>query len=665
MKKLASLLACIVIFLVNIVLVWPLFQGGYTQQIGSIESVFIADARFIFENFPHLGWNPYWYTGFSFHLFYTPFLPFLMALLHFLFSSISIASWYRILIGFFYALTPVSFYFLVSYLTEKKRIGFLAALGYSFLPSISYLMPYVGGNGPWRLLTLILFGEGGHIVGLFFLPLALLFSIKAIRKASWKNVFWASFLIAWLALTNMIALIGFAVMFIVAWLVELMEGASLEKLIRAGLVFLFSFGLVAFWYNFSFIKASLVIGTGGVSGNVGSAYLPFLPLLFLLAPVFWVLATLGKKRVVKPALVAAGWVLIFFLAAFFWFNQGIMLLPQPNRYLPEMDMGVAFILAWLICLLIEKFVRRKILAAFFYILACLLILYSPLRYINKIWTLTAPHQDITQTSEYKVASWLKRNTQGERVYASGSSAFWLNTFPFSWQIPQVRGGNDGVANPWILDAVYQINTAENAPKGKGNEVAIWWLRIFNVSYLVVNFPASEEIFHDFLSPERFGQIEGVEEKFNLNGDVIYKIPLNRPSLAQVVKKTDFENLIEPKDAVDTDALEQYVDYIDGAPAGQAEFSWLDNNRAKIKATLQKNEAIGIQVTYDPGWKAFINGCKVPLKKDVLGFIFLEPENSGSMEIDLGYTRTGDVWLGYLITLATMIGLGFYWQRGVR
>jgi len=663
MKKiLTNFFAPGVIFLANAILVWPLFMGGYTQHIGSIESVFIADARFILENFPHLSWNPLWYAGFPFHLFYTPLLPALMTLLNFLVPVVSIASWYRILIGFFYALTPVSFYFLVSFLTERKSVGFLAALAYSFLPSLGYLLPAVGGEIPWRLLTLILYGEGGHIIGLFFLPLALIFFGKAISDASRKNVFLASLFTGLLALTNLIALIGFGVMLAVVLLVELLGGDWARKLGRASVVFLFSFGLVAFWFNFSFIKSSFSIGTGGVGGSVGDAYLRAFPAIFLLAPLFFIFAIIGKKKIFKPILIALGWILIFYTSAYFWFRNQTMLLPQPNRYLPEMDMGTALFLSWGVLLLIEKFLRKLVWAkGILYTLIIILILYSPFRYIKQAWDLTLPHQDISQTSEYKIASWLKNNTNGERVYATGSTAFWLNTFV---DVPQVRGGNDGVANPWIFHAVYQINTGENAPKGKEGEVAVWWLRVLNVSYLVVNFPDSKEIFHDFVMPEKFAKVEGVKEEIKLNGDVIYKTPLNQPSLAQVVSQTDFENLTEPKNAVDVDAIGRYVNYIDppspfGLRKDTVEFRWLGVGKAKIKADLKKDEGIGVQITYDPGWRAYIGRKQIQVKKDVIGFIFLDPKTSGEVEINLSYGRTWDVWFGYLLTILAIGGLLAY------
>lgn len=670
-QKKTIFISILIIFLANIALVWPLFLGGYTQQMGSIESVFIADARFILENFPHLSWNPYWYAGFPFHLFYTPLLPALMALLHFLVPAVSIASWYRILIGLFYALTPVSFYFLVRFLTGKSLVGFLAALVFSFLPSLSYLLPQVGGmagiyNGaPWRFLTLILFGEGGHIIGLFFLPLALLFFVKVLREGSRISILLTAILTAILALTNMIALIGFGVMLVIVLVVELMSGDALRKLTRATIAMLFSFGLSAFWFNLSFVKASLSIGTGGVAGGVGGAYLPLLPFIFLAVPVLFFVSLAARSEKFRLLLIAFGWVVVFFAAAYFWFNGQNMLLPQPNRYFPEMDMGVAIMVTVILSFILEHFFTSKltILRYAIYLVLAIGVFYWPWKYYQAVWNLSQPNTHIAQTAEYQTAQWLKEQTQGERIYASGTTAFWLNTFT---NIPQVRGGNDGVANPWILHGVYQINTGENAPKGKEGLPAIDWLRAFNVSYLVVNTPSSPVAYHDFKFPERFLKVAGVEEIGKVGGDVIYQVPLVQPSLAQVVKKTDFHNLRVLKNGVDIDNLEKYVNYVDGPAVRGAEFSWAGIGQAKIKAEVAEDEGVAVQVSYNPGWKAYLGNQSIPVKEDVLGFMFLEPGRVGKVEISLVYNRTWDVWLGYLVTFLALVGLFIYpklYQQG--
>lgn len=652
------------LLIINIILVWPLFKGGYTSELGSIESVFIADARFISENFPNLSWNPYWYTGFPFHLFYTPLLPYLMVFLHFLFVKVPLESWYRILIGFFYAATPVSVYFLGRYLLKNTAAGFLSGMIFAFAPTFGYLIFELFGTGeiyqfaPWRFLTLILYGEGGHIIGLFFLPLALLFTFKTLREGALLNYLVASAFIALVALTNIIALIALAIMLIIVFLVESMGQHWLRKMSRAFLLFLYSFGLVGFWYNLSFIKASLSIGTGTLGGGFGDIYFRFLPFLFLFIPVIFLFTILTKKENWKLPLILISWITLFFASAYFWFNKEIMLLPQPNRYLLEMDMAAAIFIAWGVLLGVSKIITQKLnfvsqVGIFFLGLLCL---FFPLQYWPRVWEVATKHPDITQTSEYRVASWLKNNTQGERVFATGSTAFWLNTFT---DIPQIRGGNDGLASPWILHGVYQINTGENAPVGKEAKTAISWLRIFNVSYLVVNTPESTEIFHDYKSPERFSESPDLIQLVDLKRDVVFKVPLLQPSLAQVVSKTNYFNLKALKNAVDYQALQDYLLYIDNNKLPGANFVWLKNGEAKITANIGKDQGIAVQIPYNQGWQAVNGQEQIAIKKDPLGFMYLDVKTMGEVEITLVWKRTWDMWWGYFLTLVTLLGFLAY------
>lgn len=655
------------LFAVNAFLVWPLFSGGYTSQMGSIESVFIADARFIAESLPNLSWNPYWYTGFPFHLFYTPLLPYLMVLLSKVFSSIPLESWYRILIGLFYAATPVSVYFLARYLLKNTAAGFLSGMVFAFVPTIGYLMPALSGNSeihklaPWRFLTLILYGEGGHVIGLFFLPLVLLFAFKTLRYGTFRNYLTASIFIALVALTNIISLIGLALMLVIVFVIESLGQDWLKKISRAFLLFLFSLGLVSFWYNFSFTGASLSIGTGGASGSLGDVYFRFLPFIFLLFPLVFLFTVMAKRETWKLPLITLSWVVLFFTSAYLWLTQETMLLPQPNRYLMEMDIGVAILVVWCLLLGISKIIPQKFnfVSQIGLFVIGLLCLYFPLQYWPRVWELAKAHPDITQTSEYRVGLWLKNNTLGERVFATGSTAFWLNTFSGSWRIPQVRGGNDGLANPWILHGVYQINTGENAPIGKEADTAISWLRIFNVSYLVVNMSNSSEVFHDFKKIERFTENPDLVKIIDLQGDVIYKVPLVQPSLAQVVSKTNFVNLKTLKNAVDYPALQDYVIYIDNNKLPEANFTWIKNGQAKISAPLGKEQAIALQVPYNKGWQAVSGKEKIAIKKDPLGFMLLEPKVTGNTEITLTWHKTWDVWFGYFLTILTIIGFVFY------
>src|SRR3972149_9305755 len=65
----------------NYLLIRFWFEGEFNQNMGSIEISYIQMAKFWVENHG-AGWQPLWYLGYPWHVFYTPLLPALEVLLH-------------------------------------------------------------------------------------------------------------------------------------------------------------------------------------------------------------------------------------------------------------------------------------------------------------------------------------------------------------------------------------------------------------------------------------------------------------------------------------------------------------------------------------------------------------------------------------------------------
>ena len=664
-KKILTLLVLpLGLFILNILVVYPLFKGGYTSQMGSIETAFIADAKFIYEHFPHLSWNPLWYLGFPFHLSYTPFLPYLLAFLHYLVPSLSFTDFYRIIIGLFYALTPVTLYFFVRYLTKKTLVAFISALAFSILPSFVYVIESVRGIGeqfgflPWRLVVFAIFGEGPHTVSLAFIPLAALAFLYALKNPSLKTNILAAILAALVGLINWIGLVSLVVIFMVILISELILGEAKKKFKNALLIFLITYGLLAFWFNFSFLKSSLGFGYGGQGEPEIFAnfirFWPIFPFLISLA-VVGILSVFGKKEKLQALCISSLWFLAFGFVIFAWYYLGRAFLPQGPRYLPELEIGFCLLLGLAISYIVRKI--PPVLAFIFVLLVLFLMGYFSRGIFQNSQPLLAKNPDIENTYEYKIAKWLSENTHGERVYLTGSGAFWLNTFT---DVPQVRGAADSAStHPWWAHANYQINTSENAPKGQEGYLSTLWLRALNVSYIVVNYAHSQDAFRDYRNPEKF---EGILEKVydNNQGDIVYKVPLKNPSLSQVVDKNGLETLKKPYNAVDLSKVEAYVDWID-EKAKKVEWQWLNNQEAKIRANVGENELVSVQITYDKGWRAYQNGRRLKIKKDVLGNLVVEPRKLGEQEIYLKHKKTWDIWLGYLITILTF-GLILRYKR---
>jgi len=664
------------IILFNIYLIYPIFRGDFNQNISSIEVAFFTDAKFIFDHFPHLGWNPDWYLGFPFRLVYPPVLPFTIAFLHKIFGSVSFAHFYRILVGIFYALIPVTLYFFVRYLTKRNFAALFAAFGYTILPSFSYLIEGPSGyaklinGGPLRLVVLQTFGEGPHIVALSLIPLACLLFLYSLRNPSLKSKTLAALGIASVALVNWIGFVSLIIILFVLWLSEITRGEFGKKTKNVMTVLLIAYGLIAFWFTVSFIKSSLSFGSGGRGeGDILKNYLKILPLLPVLIPLLVAISWLVSKKVKKIQGLDFSilWFLIFLFIITGWYSWGVAYLPQPPRYLPELDMGAIIILGIVLDFILRKITNQKgeekkpnrlrlIIGGIFILIVILTMFFFSRNYLKEPYDLLKPLSDIKTTYPYQITEFLSENIdKNERVLATANVSFWMDYFD---DIQQVKGAADPAAtHPWWGHALYQITSGENAPLGEAGEMAYLWLKAINANYIVVNSDYSQDPYHDYKDPEKF---EGLfEEIYNFNGDIIYAVPLENPSLAQVVDESVYYQLQTPQNAVDYAGVKAYADWVEDGTKPKATFNWINNDEFEIGADVSGGELISVQMTYDKGWQIKADGKKLKTRKDVIGNMVIFPKNFGKLSIKGEYRKTYDIWLGYFITLTTIIVLTIY------
>ena len=665
--------------LLNIYIIYPLFSGDFNQNISSIEVAFFTDAKFIYDHFPHLTWQPDWYLGFPFHNFYTPILPFLIAFLHFIFKAITFSHFYRILMALFYIIGPISLYFFVRYLTGRNFAGLLAALSYSILPSFSYMIGQTTSYGqmihlgPVQLVILQVFGEGPHLAALSLVPLAALAFLWALRQPKFSHNLLAASAIGLVALINWFGFVALALMLIAVWLAEVFKGEGGAKTKNAVTIFLLAYGLIAFWFNFSFLQSSIGFGGGGRGeGDIFKNYLKLLPALPILIPLVVALGWLLNKKIRQLPGLFTGllWLIIFLFVTLSWYNWGLAFMPQPPRFMVEVNLAAAVVLG----IILDSFLKdispareekskkpnsiRLIFGGVYIFIVLLAFFYFSRGFLAQPHELLAPHEDITQTYPYQIAKFLDEKVdKNERVLASGNIAFWLDYFS---DVSQVKGAGDPAAtHPFWSHAIYQITTGENAPKGKAGEMALVWLKALNVNYIVVNTAYSQDPFHDFKDPEKFEDLEKVYES---QGDIVYAVPLTNPSLAQVADAETFDQLEPPANGVDYKRVKAYADWVEDESKPKASFNWLNNDKFEIEAEVAENELVSVQITQDKGWQIFANGKRLRTGKDAIGNMVIFPRDTGKIKIKGQYKNTLNVTFGYLITLATVTFLIIYFIK---
>jgi len=635
-----SLLAPAVLAGLNIALSFPLFTGEYTQHMGSIESAFISDARFILENYPHLSWYPLWYLGFPFHLSYPPLLPYLTALLSAL-SGVSVARSYRVLVAFAYVLCPVTFYFFAQRLLGSRLWALVCALAYGFFPSSYYscfpeAAQYLQGCPSVRLVNLSLYGEGPHTMGLAIAPLAALFFLEALEKPRPRNYVLAAVSVAGVALANLIAFFALAIVLAVLLLVELFRRTPLNAAWRAFICLSLAYGLVAFTYDVSFTRASAAFGEQGTSPWGG-----LVALLLLMGSIL--VAGLAIKRG-KAWAVGLTWVAAFggvILPHFF----GLTVAPQPWRYIPELDMGIALLIGIAARFLSRGRALKKFLLGAVVIVA---VVNSVLSW-RAGWSMAQPNENIANTAEYRVAVHLKSLvSRGERVYATGSTGFWLNVFT---DIPQVRGGSDqGATNPWWVHVKHEVNTGEDS------HMSIQWLKALNVRYVVVDLPNASTAYKDYSYPFKF---EGrLEKLFHWGGVAVYEIPMSNFAWVQLVNSEDAGRLEPLRGILDRENLAEYLEIVENSTASGT-VNYVVENPDEIRFTVagcSGRENLLVKSTFDPRWRADVGEVDVPIKKIGPDFMLVELNRTGDFEVRLAARPLLDQRVGEGISESTMIAL---------
>lgn len=645
----------------NLYLLYPWFLGSGPANLGSIEVSYVSMAKLLIDNWPHLSWVPIWYLGFPFHLIYVPVLPTLIAFSHAL-SNLTIWQTYRIWTGIGLVLTPVSLFFLVLSLTKNNRAALSSGILYSIMPSVfNFILPSgeVRADSfshefydPRRLVNLARWGEGPHIFSLIFLPLGALFFFKALKDGKASSILLAAFFSGLTALTNAIGLYALVLLLVWAFIVKMFFDPKKrgESFIAAVLVAAVFSGLIAFWYNWTFMSTFFSEG-GGTLQN----WINMFPwgVIFLVIITFLVLGAL--KKFIRNEILSSIflWTLSLFtiVAVYyssappnFW-QERIELAPQALRYILEADMGMAASVGCFVAFLAKRIsAKNKLAGNMFEFILLVAILAASLGYgflyAPTAWKALGVNVDLEKTAERKMADFFATKVdsqKGERVFSAGNYAFYLNYFTNIWQL---RGGlYQAKTHPWPEHIYYQLRT------GKDPQITQAWLEIANTKYIAV-IPGPE-----YEVKDKFQNLPLVATLGD--GSLIYEVPLSNTSPVKIVNLSHMRNLRAPVKGDDKEAILAYASWLEEIPQQSAGFQRINNNFYKIKAKVNSGEGILVQMTADNGWKAASPKGGIEIKKDPLGFLVLIPDKEGDYEITLSHGKTGDMWLGYLVTLMTL------------
>lgn len=449
--------------------------------------------RAIFEKYP------YWYLGTTpFRYLTGPILPSVLVILHRLLSNFSLFEIMFGLIAIGWVAGGVGAYFLVKTLmsadsnAEKHRLTpFLAAIFYAPAPAVPFLFR---------------FSDGLYLIAFSFLPYILLLYIKMLKKFSPRIAILLCLLLSFVVLldTSIISsvFLGMAAIFLaqVGW-----EKAE-EKLKQTFLVSVLSFLVATLWYTPGYWLNSLSGPSLAGRERIGVI---FQLLKLLPTALAFVMAIFSAKFFKKRDLLRD---FCFYFLFIFGFLTLMRFISDPDFWLDwssynlELQMGLAILGG----LVLGK-TRRKIVLIFASILV-----FGTWLFMFNTYVLGTLQRNISQTVEYGIGRQLSKIAKPyERVFLSGTTAFWLNAF---FDIPQVRGGVDQASvDPNWRKAVWELR------EGTKEEKSVKWLKELGVSYLVVHTEDSEEFYHDFIYPEKFEEAAMLKKIYEKDGDRIYQV----------------------------------------------------------------------------------------------------------------------------------------------
>jgi len=637
--------AALALFGLNAALVWRLFLIPYTQYMGSIEGAYVGLARYIVAHFPHLTWFPLWYGGIPYPDSYPPLLHFMVAGVAEA-AHISPALAHHVVTAAVYAVGPVTVFWAAWRLGAGRVPAWLAGLGSSLISPSCFLVRELradsgGWFGPRRLTTLLPYGEGPHLTSLMFLPLAIALLHLALTKRRPVYYVLAGLALAATVLSNWIGAFALA-LGAGAYLFAGFEARPARQWLTAAALACYAY-LIALPFVAPSIVATIRANAPLVGGRFESGP-THLVIVAAFAAGFPALAwAMRRVQLAAPArfgilfVYATGFIA---LTAYWWHFS---LLPQPQRYHLEMDLAFWMAVALAAAPAFERLPKRTAAIMF----GALALAAVP------IWAFQVHRAhamekaiDIQTTAEYRVSRWLGEHLPGRRVFAPGTIGFWMNAFS---DTPMMNGGFDnGMRNALLQHIIYQVYAGDSL------EIGLGWLKAYGIDAIVGGDAQSREVYHPYAHPEKLHTLQVL---WRDDTEVIYTVPRGSTSLAHAVRAADLVTTAPA--AYELKAARTYLAALEDPTLPPADFRWTGVDAARITGSLRPEHLLSVQVTFDEGWHARVNGATRRIWSDKLGQIVVEPRCDGACAVDLAYDGGTEMRVAHAASVMALAGGGLW------
>ena len=623
------------------------FFSSQSAYMNSMHGFWTALAKHAGFDWFEPKWWPYWDCGIPLQFTYAPLVPTLAAIWAGL-RSIPHAQAFQCVTGMAYCLAPFTLFLMAWLLTRAPAVSFIAALFYSLTAPTQLIVPAATFSlrNFWdahRFYDVAIWDDTPHLLALTFLALVILFLSLSIRKR--RLIYYAATAVS-IALASSSSAFGVvSVVMAALCLLFVLGRADLKR----NVILTICIGAYAWALAAPFLSPSLLNAIRAASANHEGA---------------WSMGSLTAA-----AIVVAGWVILwrylprwtsdwrlqfFALFAFVTSSAPILatyvhkqFLPQPLRYLLEMEIALALLVVFGLCSWFDKLPQALKRGLLFLLLA---LAGEQIVSHRKYAKAVLYPRDSTETIEYQASSWAEKNLPGVRVMMPGSMAQWANAFT---GITQFAGSSWSMAyNPVQQRGLAAIYNGGETPE-QDARVSLAWLQAFGAGAIAVPGPKSHEFWKPFAHPAKF---EGVLPAVWRKDDVtVYTIPQRNASLAHVVDESAIVRRA-PAGPSDVTAIERYVAALDNASLPPAELQWDGPNRIRIRTSTMPQHVISLQVSYHPGWHANVGGRKLDVRSDALGLMWLQPGVCRPCEVALDYDGGWEFRVCRYASFVAMAGL---------
>jgi len=527
-------------------------------------------------------------------------------------------------------------------MTGSLKIASVAGFAFSLLSPSTILIPWTrndvhGWLGPWRLCVLAAYGDAPHMFAFALIPFAILALDSALRSLRAGRWFLAAILLASISTTNWLGTLALACMVFAYLLATTAKLADLSRWGWSALIALTGYAMASPWIPPSTI--ALVRANGQLADGDYRSDMEAFPQRALILGIIYIIVKIWlHRRKTLPAIQFAAFAMILPGGIPLLGEWGkVALFPIPHRYHWELDFAVIFLVSLAVARLFRNIPPWAKYAGF--LILGVAALWQFRSYRNYASALIRPI-DISTTVEHRIALWLRDNHPHDRVFAIGTVSYWLNAFS---DIQQVAGGFEhATPNEGNRQAVERITN------GDGPE-AIKWLTAVGADLIVVGGPNSRAPFRRIQRPAKFEMI--AERVWSEGDDTIYRIPRRVRSLAHVVKPTDLVAGVNG-------GIERYVAALRDPTAPIAMLQWRHSNVALISTEMLPMHLLSVQVNFNPGWRATVEGRTIEIEPDGLGFMAIDPKCAGRCTVTLAYVGGREFWLTRASSWITILCLTF-------